>query len=157
MSAGGGYRVGQNYLESLEEYFENGGVVPLLERDGTLNTAELVRITGIPRSSFYQNEGIVRLIATRCEALGIQRQGGRVSRVPVPGEAGVGEQANAPNDSKLAKKLERRLHKLEQHNAALLAENHELRRQVKGLTLQLGREDMQIDSGRRIPSPPVNE
>ena len=60
-----------------------------------------------------------------------------------------------PRESKQTKVLERRVNQLEQQNAALVAENAELRRQLKSLRLQMGREDMAIETGRRIPAPPV--
>ena len=45
------------------------------------------------------------------------------------------------------------IHRLEQQNAALVAENYEMRRQLKELRLQLGREDMTIETGRRVAVP----
>lgn len=52
--------------------------------------------------------------------------------------------------SKQSKLLERRLNQLEQQNAALVAENAEQRQQLKSLHLQMGRDDMAIETGRRI-------
>ena len=59
----------------------------------------------------------------------------------------------AANDGKRLQAAERRVSTLEQHNAALVAENFELRRQLKDLKRQLGRQDMMIDTGRRVPLP----
>jgi cell division protein FtsB len=71
----------------------------------------------------------------------------------VEGDSPEGSSAEKPLAARATAQLERKLHRLEQQNAVLVAENSELRRQVKHLQLQLGREDMLIDSGRRIPAP----
>jgi len=48
---------------------------------------------------------------------------------------------------------ERRVHKLEQQNAAMIAENTDLRQQLKVLRLSLAREDMTIETARRVADP----
>lgn len=142
--------IGAKHFAAIEAYFRDGGIVPTMAKSGYLNLSELVRITGVPRSSFYQHDAIAQLVEDACIAQGINRQpqlrqGSEVQSEP------DGSPASSPNPK--TRQLEKRVHRLETQNAGLMAENAELRRQLKQLHLQLGREDMQIDSGRRIPPP----
>ena len=57
MSSRSGQQIGLEHLSTFEEYLSHGGQLPVA-RDGTLNLSELVRVTGIPKSSFYQNPKI---------------------------------------------------------------------------------------------------
>ena len=158
MSEGNGVAVGQRYVIVLKSYLDGGGIIPLSPKDGTLNISELVRTTGIPRSSFYQNIGITSLIDEQCKLRGIERQPERNERSAaektLEGSQQSSKLADVPARSKA---LERRVHQLEQQNAGLVAENFELRKQVKNFKLQLGRDDMQIETGRRIPRPVERE
>jgi hypothetical protein len=116
-----------------------------------LNLTELARATGIPKSSFYQNPQVKQCLEAARLAADIGRQGAVAPSVPVDApalDAGI-----AAADKTASNLLERRVHRLEQQNGALVAENFELRRQVKELRLQLGREDMMIETGRRVVSP----
>lgn len=72
-----------------------------------------------------------------------------VGTVPDPSDVSAAERKS--------QRLERRVNGLEQQNAALVAENFELRRQLKDLRLQMGRQDMMIDTGRRIVGPSVDK
>lgn len=141
-----GRDVGREHLATLEAFVASGTPAPKA-RDGTLNLTELGRLTGIPKSSFYQNPAVRDLIA--------KMRGPEV--VAAASEAGTGSAAAAApsvsSDDPKAQRLERRLQALEQQNAALVAENFELRRQLKAMRLQMGREDMAIETGRRIPKP----
>ena len=142
-----GRDVGREHLATLEAFVAAGTPVPT-GRDGAVNLTELGKLTGIPKSSFYQNPAVRDLIA-----------GMRLIVEPIPSEP-PGERAETPrsssqrglDDSKSAR-LERRVQALEQQNASLVAEAFELRRQLKELRLQMGREDMSIETGRRIPIP----
>lgn len=153
MSAKNGKQIGLEHLATLDSYLSRGGQLPVSTKAGTLNLAELARATGIPKSSFYQNPQVKERLEAARTAQGLSRQGERQALesdgTPPTSEARV---SSATGSTVL---LERRLHRLEQQNAALVAENYELRRQVKELRLQLGREDMTIESGRRVVSPPM--
>lgn len=149
-------QIGALHLATVKAYFDGGGVLPVSAKSGFLNISELVRITRVPRSCFYQHGAISDLVDEACTAQGVQRpplqnQPGSAQ----PKAEGVANAGGARTDK--TKGLEKRVYRLEQDNVVLVAENSELRRQVKQLRLQLGREDMQIDSGRRIPAPPERE
>lgn len=150
MSGKNGKQIGQGHLATLEAFLGTGAPLPVSPKDGTLNLTELASTTGIPKSSFYQNPNVkARLEAARLEQ-GLVRQGERqTSAESVP--EGSEPVARSSGSTTV---LERRVHRLEQQNAALVAEAFELRRQLKDLRLQLGREDMMIETGRRVPAPP---
>ena len=102
----------------------------------------------IPRQSLYKNPSIRSLLDDAKAKSSVPAQDTK------PKERAT-TSIEPMRESKQTKLLERRVNQLEQHNAALVAENAELRRQLKSLRLQLGREDMVIETGRRIPTPPA--
>lgn len=144
----GAQRASQN-VQLFEQYLTNlkarGERLPL-RSDGQVNLSKVAQDSGIgDRGRLYTNERIKALLdAARQEAATQTRVAEPAPPVtPVrAADAGV-------------ERLERHLHRLEQQNAALMAENTELRSQMRELRLQLGREDMMIESGRRIPPPTV--
>lgn len=142
-----GKAIGQEYLGRIQGYLDRTENLPLLG-DGSLNMSAIATAADIPRQSLYKNPAIRSLLENakaKCA-------------VPIRHEPESGEKATtravATRESKQTKVLERRVNQLEQQNAALVAENAELRRQLKALRLQMGREDMAIETGRRIPAPP---
>jgi hypothetical protein len=141
-----GRDIGREHLATLESYLASGASLPF-GRDGSLNLTELGKLTGIPKSSFYQNPAV----REKVEQL---RQPARNANEPGAENQPVAS-LRAPETTK-AQRLERRVHSLEQQNAALVAEAFELRRQLKEMRLQIGREDMTIETGRRIPRPEGN-
>lgn len=152
MSAKNGKQIGLEHLATLDAYLSKGGQLPVSPKDGALNLAELARATGIPKSSFYQNPKVKDRLEAARQAQGVSRQGER--QTMAAGDAGDAAPDTQPSQaSGTTVLLERRVHRLEQQNAALVAENFELRRQLKDLRLQLGREDMMIETGRRISAP----
>jgi hypothetical protein len=131
----------ERYLDSLKA---EGKQLPL-KKDGQINLSKVALDSGIgDRGRLYTNERIRTLLDGATNALH--------SSLPANSEV-IPVQERSPSN-KQAKLLERRVNKLEQQNAALVAENAELRRQLKALRLQMGREDMSIETGRRIPSAP---
>ncbi len=145
-----GKTIGKQYLDSVQAYLARTPDLPVAA-DGGLNVTEIAERTGVPRQSFYKNPGIRVALEEARDARGIP------ARAPADQPAADG--AGVPATDRAAKKtktLERRVTLLEQQNAALVAENAELRRQLKALRLQHGREDMSIDTGRRIPAPPTD-
>jgi hypothetical protein len=147
-----GKQIGQAHLVTLEAYFAGGGALPV-SANGTLNLAELARATGIPKSSFYQNPKVKERLEAARQAQGVGRQGERQAQPKAGSEEAPAAKPAGAMANPAAVLIERRLHRLEQQNAALVAENFELRRQVKELRLQLGREDMMIETGRRVAMP----
>lgn len=146
-----GKQIGDAHIATLEQYFSAGGALPVSTKDGTLNLTALASATGIPKSSFYQNPRIKQRVEIARIDAGLARQGERLqSSESNPGGAPAIVETKGDGSTAL---LERRLHRLEQQNAALVAENYELRRQVKEARLQLGREDMMIETGVRIVPP----
>ena len=142
-----GKAIGQEYLGRIQAYLNRTESLPLLG-DGSLNMSAIASAADIPRQSLYKNPAIKSLLENAKAKHG----------TPVRHETEVGEKAGTgavdTREKKQAKALERRVNQLEQQNAALVAENAELRRQLKVLRLQMGREDMAIETGRRIPTPP---
>lgn len=140
-----GKAIGQEYLGRIQAYLNRTEYLPLLG-DGTLNMSAIAIAADIPRQSLYKNPSIRSLLADARAK----------SDAPAQQDVKAKERATteATRESKQSKLLERRVNQLEQQNAALVAENAELRRQLKSLRLQMGREDMAIETGRRIPSPP---
>ena len=148
-----GRQIGLEHLGSLDDYLSKGGQLPVSTKDGTLNLAELARATGIPKSSFYQNPKVKERLEAARTAQGLSRHGER--QAPESDSAPSIVDATSSGATGATLLLERRLHRLEQQNAVLVAENYELRRQLKELRLQLGRADMTIETGRRVASPPM--
>jgi hypothetical protein len=151
MTVKSGQQIGLQHLATFDSHLANGGQLPA-SKDGTLNLAELARATGIPKSSFYQNRKLKSRLEQVRRTQGLVRQGERSVQQAAEGDAP--EPTTSPvAPSSATTLLERRVHRLEQQNAVVMAENFELRRQLKELRLQLGREDMAIETARRIPVP----
>ena len=142
-----GKAIGQEYLGRIQAYLNRTESLPLLG-DGSLNMSAIAHGADIPRQSLYKNPSIRSLLDDAKAKSSVPAQ-----------ETKPKERATTSIEpmraSKQTKLLERRVNQLEQQNAALVAENAELRRQLKSLRLQLGREDMTIETGRRIPTPPA--
>lgn len=146
-----GKAIGREHAATLESFLQSGVSLPQ-GRDGSINLTELSRLSGIPKSSFYQNPAIRSRIASLEPSVNDEK-----NEAPelVSGKQSIA--ALPDRENKKTKALERRVHLLEQQNAALVAENAEMRRQMKALRTQLGREDMTIETGRRFPAPPPDD
>jgi hypothetical protein len=112
-----------------------------------VNVTELGKLTGVPKSSFYQNPAVRDLVEE------LRKSNRPVVALDADAVAGQPDMPVRNADDKKAQRLEKRAQHLEQQNAALVAENNELRQQLKDMRLQLGREDMAVETGRRIPPP----
>lgn len=148
-----GKAIGKQYLESVQHYLARTTELPVAA-DGGLNVTEISAQTGVPRQSFYKNPAIRAALEDARAAQGIPVRSPADTPESVAAEGGTPPGAAGDKAAKKTKSLERRLTQIEQQNAALVAENAELRRQLKALRLQHGREDMVIETGRRIPAPP---
>jgi hypothetical protein len=145
LSMKNGRDIGKENLAVLQEFVRSGQPIPL-GRDGKLNLAELSRITEISKSSFYQNPAMRLVINTLRGASGNEpdaRKDGGTQKY-------VDEVKVARDEARQLQQLERKLHALEQRVAVLAAENSMLRKQLIASNQQLARQDMMIDSGKRI-------
>jgi len=133
------------YLKDLRDRGERLPARP----NGEVNLSQIAKDSGVgDRGRFHTNERLKQLLdGAKADA----------AAAPVPTVDAVqlpsAQQADSRSSSPEAlQRVERRAHRLEQMNATLMSENAELRRQVKELRLQLGREDMIIETGRRVPA-----
>jgi hypothetical protein len=149
----GGKELGAEYLERIERFLESVPVLPLLP-SGAVNMSAIADGANVPRQSLYKNPGIkLKLEQARISAgLKTQHELGPEGILP---SANAAATASISIPGKQQQAVERRAQKLEEQNSALIAENAELRRQLRETRLHLGREDMSIDTGRRFPVPPV--
>ncbi|EEG07331.1 DUF6262 family protein [Pseudogulbenkiania ferrooxidans] len=147
-----GKALGKQYLDSLRDYLSHTTELPTSD-DGTLNITDIANKTGVPRQSFYKNARIKQTLEEARQSRNIPNRPVRILEEAAAISASNCTLGSGASEKK-AKTLERRVNQLEQQNAALVAENGELRLQLKTLRLQQGREDMAIETGRRIPNPP---
>jgi hypothetical protein len=136
-----GREVGEGYLVQIQRMVSGGK--PLPTRNGDLDMKAIEAASGVPRQSLYKHPAIRALLDEARKNL--------MPAAP-PDVPANKDRVAADADAKSAKELqlERKAHRLEQQNAALVAENYELRRERNKLKLQLGRQDMTIETGRRI-------
>mgnify|MGYP006427637049 CR=1 FL=1 len=116
----------QRYLEALRETGEG-----LPSRAGKANMTAIALAAGLKREVFYQNPQCRHLVEAAVAELGLR---------------GIEARGTSEEDPRAAQ-LERRLTSLEQRNAALVAENHELRRRLKQLEHI---EEHIVSTGRRV-------
>lgn len=117
-----GFEVGCEYAEKLRAYLSSVEALPA--RGGVANKAAVAQAAGIPRESLYTNPACSALLDEAIQTKGL---------------------AGAKKDDERAK-LERRLSTLEQTNAALVAEVHELRRKLE----QYRHIEAMLEEGRRV-------
>jgi hypothetical protein len=132
----------------MAAYLEKTPELPLL--NGSLNIKAIAKAAGIPTQSVYKNPAVRKSLEAAKGRLGVQSWADNRAPAVSPPTAEV---MARPESNAKVRKLEQRLRTLEQRHSAVVAENHQLRQQLKGLRLQLGREDMMIETGRRIVAP----
>lgn len=142
-----GKTIGQEYLVRIQAYLDQTERLPMLG-DGGLNMSAIAIAADIPRQSLYKNPAIRSLLESAKGKCGVPLH------QDIDANTTLALYSSGTRESKQSKVLERRVNQLEQQNAALVAENAELHRQLRALRLQMGREDMTIETGRRIPVPP---
>ena len=148
----GGQEIGSKYVERVRACLTSGEALPLLP-SGDVNVSALADKANVPRQSMYKNGTIRSLIETaRAEIAALTQRGPDALAVAAPSVPQ--EVPELSGKSKQQQMLERRIQTLEMANVSIVAENAELRRQLRDARLQLGREDMVIESGRRIPPLP---
>lgn len=149
----GGKELGAEYLERIERFLESTPALPLLP-SGAVNMSAIADAANVPRRSLYTNPSIRQSVEEKLIASGLKTQGELGPDGSVTPES-TAAPAQVPMPGRQQQAAERRAQKLEEQNSALVAENAELRRQLRETRLQLGREDMSMDTGRRFPAPPV--
>lgn len=160
MSNTSGKTLGKEYLKKIQDYLAKTEALPV-SRDGTLNITAIADKAGVPKQSIYKNPGIRDAVEKAKTEKGLASWAEVRSEASKPASAATkvpgitpglpAERKATVDGNKRLQAAERRASTLEQQNAALVAENFEFRRQLKDLRQQMGREDMMIDTGRRIP------
>jgi len=161
MKKSGGQDRGHEYERMVRDHFARTAIFPTA-KDGALNVTALARGAGVPVQSIYKNPNIRALVAGEARTRGVpwnqerhvarseEFRGDGASTADRSGATTLGLSESA---LKAIHAIKRTAHRLEQQNGALIAENADLRQQVVELRLQNGREDMMIETGRRIPRP----
>ena len=157
-----GTDLGAENVQKFREYLGRTEILPT-GRDGSVNVTALANAAGIPKQSIYKNPGVKALFERAREARGLNSWSERREEglKPAPQVVeGASERDNGQPDgerpeavSGQLRSAQRRIAMLEQHNAAMVAENHELRRQVRELHLELDRTNIMFETGRRVASP----
>jgi hypothetical protein len=129
------------YLEGLSS---RGESLPQ-KANGELHITRIARDSGIgSRERFYTNPALQEMLRNASSVL--------PKRVQEP------QSAPPPPSSDSIKRaqrtLEARLHRLEQQNAVLMAENSELRHRVAELSARVERDEHMFTTGRRVAEPP---
>jgi hypothetical protein len=126
-----GKTIGDENVRKLQLYLERlrhaGDGLP--GRGGKVNISAVAMACGFNREVVYQNPHCRRLLDEAVTTLGFR---------------GLTSRSEADDAGKA--KLERRLNHLEQHNAALVAEVHELRRQLT----KLRHIEEMVEAGKRV-------
>nr|WP_315475943.1 hypothetical protein [uncultured Undibacterium sp.] len=141
-----GAEIGRNYFKRVEAYL-NGLVTPPLLSSGAINFSIIARESGVPRQSLYKNPAIRDLI----EALKLNHQGTSPKKELRNKSAKVLINLDSSSSNSQKKRdSDKKVHQLEQKNAALFSENMELRRQIKELKMEIAGAELMIESGRRV-------
>lgn len=131
MSGQSGADLGKQNVEALRRYIgaleRQGAALPA--RNGKINVSAVALACGFDRAVLYQNPAAKRELAEAAARLGLDGM------------------AERPADASAADPRDERIRRLEQQNAALLAENHDLRRQVARLRHI---EEHMAETGRRV-------
>jgi len=106
-----GQQIGQEYVDKLKLYLDSIDSLPA--RSGKVSMTAIAEASGVPRQSLYKNDDCRVLMEQAIVQKGL-----------------VGIEVRIEGDVEKVRQ-ERRITSLEQSNAALVAENYELRRQLK--------------------------
>lgn len=145
-----GSQRGQDNVAAFETYLaglrERGETLPLTPK-GDVNLSKVAAESGIrDRGRFYTNDRLKSLLADASKTL-------NPTAMPVDASAHEAQPPRRDDNGDALRRAERRAQRLEQTNAVLVAENADLRRQIRDLRLQMGRDDMVIATGRRVVLP----
>jgi hypothetical protein len=139
---------GEEYARRIDAYLNSISELPLLK--GSINVTAIAEAAGIPTQSVYKNQTVHELLEAAKVRFGVKSWGENAASTA---RADKAETASPPTSDAKMRRLGKQLSDLEQRYSAVVAENYELRHQLKELQLQLEREDMMIESGRRIAAP----
>jgi predicted RNase H-like nuclease (RuvC/YqgF family) len=145
-----GKALGAEYARRMEAYLASVSQLPLL--NGSINVTAIAEAAGIPTQSVYKNPTIRAALESAKARFGVQSWA--ESKAPASSSDKPDTPPRSEGDGKI-QRLEKRLSDLEQRYSAAVAENYELRQQLKELRLQLARDDIMIESGRRVAAPKV--
>jgi hypothetical protein len=113
--------------------------------NGELHITRIARDSGIgSRERFYTNPALQEML--RKASSGLPK--------PVQEAQSAPPSPSSDNIKRAQRALEARLHRLEQQNAVLMAENSELRRRVAELLARVERDEHMYTTGRRVAEPP---
>lgn len=134
------------YLQGLKE---RGLQLPT-RTSGEVNLTKIAEESGVgDRGRFHTNEKL-KLLLDGAKATLLATPIAHVDEDVKSSVQNIEARSGSPE---ALERAQRHAHRLEQMNASLIAENADLRKLVKNLRLQLGREDMIIETGRRVPPP----
>ncbi|MEM5345807.1 hypothetical protein [Paraburkholderia azotifigens] len=139
---------GDEYARRMVAYLETASTLPML--NGSINVTAIAEAAGVPTQSLYKNPTIRAALQDAKLRLGVRSWRENKGERHTDGDHEAHskrETIGKPNQ------LEKRLSVLERRYGAVLAENYQLRQDLKNLRLQLSCEDMMIDSGRRVALP----
>lgn len=130
MKGRSGKQVGEAHARTLQAYLEN--VEQLPSRRGKVNFSAIALACQFDRAVLYNNP--------TCRAM-------LEKAVADKGLVGIVARENQDGNDETKARLERRVHDLEQQNAALKAETYELRKQVARNPII---EEHVLETGRRV-------
>ena len=145
-----GKQLSEKYMQALQSYLASVTQFPT-NVDGTMNVSKIAKEAGVPRQSLYKNPKMKAALEEAKKSCGFTPRCCSKKRSP-HASTRKGKKVSAKEDSQ-ATGMQRRIEKLEKQNVVLMAENSDLRKQVVELRLQLSREEMVVETGRRIPPP----
>ena len=143
-----GKALGDAYVRRAKAYLSRATELPM--QNGSVNVTALAEAAGVPTQSVYKNSHIRQALEDARKRLGLPSWSENKASPSPTDSPDVTRRSDS--DGKVSR-LEKRLSDLEQKYSAAMAENYELRQQLKDLRLQLARDDMMIESGRRIAAP----
>lgn len=134
-----GKEIAAQYVETLTAFVKDGNIPR--GPNGKANVGAIAEATGIPRQSFYKNPSIRQTVdALNAEAKKDTKQGDKATREKTQRDAET-------------RAMERKVNQLSQHNAALVAENAELRKMLKSERQKNACMDVTLSTGRRVAVP----
>lgn len=139
---------GDEYARRMVAYLATALALPML--NGSINVTAIAEACGIPTQSMYKNPTVRAALQDAKTRFGVQSWG--ESKAASRADDNHEGHEKRESNGKLSQ-VEKRLSELERRYGSVLSENYHLRLELKGLRLQLSREDMMIDSGRRIAAP----
>jgi hypothetical protein len=130
MTGKSGKQLGEEHTQRLRAYLDRVDGLP--SRGGKLNISAVALACQFDRAVLYNNPACKQMLADAVAAKGL---------------LGILSQGTADDVDDSTARFERRIHRLEQLNAALKAEVYELRRQLARSPVI---EDHVVETGRRI-------